>query len=488
MFLVTTTLALVFITGLVIYWYRRDSRLPAGPRGIPIFGINLFLGSDPTKKFMEWSRKYGTAYTARFGNTDMVVLTDYDVIHDVHIRQASKMGARPELTVHDACNQGIGLIFASPKISDIHRPFTRQAMRRLGLGKNTMETRIQQEASYLVEAIREKSGKPFDTSRLFLYTAFNISCLNTLGERYPYDDKILQQVGSELVDEVRHYGKYIFLIGSSKYLPHFAPFKTSMQNYINDFNHLAEYFEKKINEHESSYDENEMRDYIDIFLQEMKKDEHDPSFNKRQLLVALHNMLDAGSQTLSCTLTWCMIALIKYPKYYKILRDEVDAVVGSGRKVSLSDRKNMPQTLAFYHELMRRCTLVKSFFGRTIVDGVDVNGYKLPKNTTIQSVTWSIHNDPKCFPDPDKFQPERFLNLKDGTFQKSKYWMPFAIGKRNCIGDQLAQMELFILLVSLIQNFDISVHDGTKIPSLDDGVDGIVFTPPALDLVFTSRE
>nr|XP_039271661.1 cytochrome P450 2C30-like [Styela clava] len=237
------------------------------------------------------------------------------------------MGARPRLGVFQATNKEIGIIFATPKVSEIHRNFTLQALRRLGLGKNTMEDRIQQESTYLIEAIQSKSGKPFNPSRLFLYAAFNISCLNTMGERYPYDDKILEQMGSELVDGLRENGLHIFLISMCKYLKYFVPFKTAWKRYVHDFNDLLKFFTEKVTEHENTYDENEMRDYIDIFMEEMKKKNHDPTFHNRQLLVALHNLMDAGSQTLSCTLSWCMIALLKYPKYYKIIRDEVDSVV-----------------------------------------------------------------------------------------------------------------------------------------------------------------
>nr|XP_039271654.1 cytochrome P450 2C31-like isoform X3 [Styela clava] len=513
MIILTGALLIVLTTSLFLLWYRRDSRLPPGPRGIPILGILPFLGSNPTKKLTEWTNEYHGACTMRIGRTDTVVLANYGSIYDVLIRQAAKMGARADLTVPDAANKGIGIVFATPKISEIHRPFTLQTFRRnqvqtqmvfiifiavhtfvgtiilrLGVGKNTMEARIQQEASYLVKAIQDKEENPFDPSRLFLYAAFNISCLITMGERYSYDDKILEHMGSKLVDGLRENGIYVLLIGSSKYLPHFAPFKAVMKRYLDDFNNVVDFFKTKVKEHETTYDENEMRDYIDMFLEEMKKQNPDPTFHKDQLLIALHNIMEAGSQTLSCTLSWCMIALLKYPKYYHILRNEIDFVVGCDRKVSLADRKNMPRTLAFYHELMRRCTLVKTCLRQTVEDGVVVNGYKLPKDTQIRVLPSAVHNDPKCFPDPEKFCPERFIDPEDGSFQKSKYWMPFSIGKRDCIGEQLAQMELFILLVTVIQNFDISVRDDTKIPSLDDGIEGVVFTPPPLDLVFVRRE
>ncbi|XP_039263272.1 cytochrome P450 2C3-like [Styela clava] len=452
--------ALLVVAVSFIYWYRRDVRLPQGPRGLPFFGIIPLLGTNPSKQLTDWAKVYGSVYTARFGQRDTVVLTDYEDIHNVHIKQAAKMGGRNPMHIFDVCNKGGGLIFATPKMAEMHRPFTLHAFRRLGMGSKTLEARVQEEAACLVDAFREKVGNPFDPKNLFLSAAVNISTLIMIGERYSYDDKMIKEIGWRLINEFLN-EKITF--------------------------YFLEFSEKKVEEHKNSYDENEMRDFIDIFLNEMSKENHDPSFNKRQLKLVLHDLLDAASQTTSCTLACCMIALVRYPECQERLRHEIKKVVGNEKSVSMENRKDMPYMQAFIHELMRRCTLVRLSATRTVLDGVEVRGYKLPKNTPMIAVTWAVHSDPRHFENPNEFRPERFINQVDGTFQKSKFWMPFATGKRNCLGEQLAQMELFIILATLIQRFEFSVKDETRIPSLDDGEHGIVFIPRDLDLIATER-
>nr|XP_039271658.1 cytochrome P450 2C3-like [Styela clava] len=488
MFVVIIALFVACITRLFLYWYKRDSRLPPGPRGIPMLGVTPFLGKQPAKTLMEWTKKYGKAYTVRLGNQETVILTDYEDIYDVHIRQTGKMGARPPFTVFDAYAKGQGIVFATPDVIKVHRPFTLHALRSLGVGKSAMENRIHQETTYLIQSIREKKGKSFSPKNLFLYVALNISCSNFLGERYSYDDKTLKTTGTLLIRGLRDNGMYILLTNTCSYLASIPPFKNAMKGYVDDMHRIADLAQEKIQEHRDSYDENDLRDYIDIFLREMKKEDHHLSFNESQLKTTLFGLLEAGSQTLSCTLQWCMIALLNYPKYHKLMEKEVNNVVGCGKKVSIADRKNMPYTQAFLYELMRKCTLVKIFDSCSMVDGVEVNGYKLPKNTGIYSIAWAVHNDPRFFPEPEKFKPERFIDPVTGTFQKSKYWIPFAIGKRNCLGEQLAQMELFIVVVTLIQNFDISIEDGAPLPSLDDGIEGVLYTPPPIKLLMTDKE
>ncbi|XP_077971395.1 cytochrome P450 2F2-like [Styela clava] len=465
------TLLIVSIIGLFMNWYRRDHRLPPGPRGIPFLGVVPFLGKHPAKAITEWSKKYGKAYTARFGNKDLVILTDYEHIYDVNIRQSSKLGSRPPAHVFNATNQGRGIVFADLDVVEIHRPFTLQALKRLGMGKSSMANRIHEETSYLIQAIREKGGKPFDPKDLFLYAAMNIACLNVAGERYSYDDDTLKKMASKLVDGLRDNGIYIFLSNVCGYLASIPPFKSAIETYVNDFNQVKDTFGRKIKEHENTYDKNDLRDYIDIFLEEMKKEDHHPTFNKNQLKVTLHNLLDGGSQTLSCTLSWCMLALLHYPESYKKLKEEVDDVLDCSEKITMSDRKNMNYTQAFIHELTRRCTLIKVFDSCSITDEVEVDGYKLPKNTGIFSISWAVHNDPSCFSDPDDFNPDRFINPEDGTFQKSQN-----TGCHSRLENEIAW------------KFEISVETGTEIPSLDGGHEGALYTPLPIKLIMTERE
>lgn len=83
-------------------------------------------------------------------------------------------------------------------------------------------------------------------------------------------------------------------------------------------------------------------------------------------------------------------------------------------------------------------------------------GYHIPKGSILISNIFHLHHDENIWPDSDKFDPNRHLS-SDGKFQKSPHVIPFSIGARKCIGFLLAEMEIFLGVVSLFRRFEFDL-------------------------------
>ena len=96
---------------------------------------------------------------------------------------------------------------------------------------------------------------------------------------------------------------------------------------------------------------------------------------------------------------------------------------------------------------------------------------------------WAVHNDEATWKHPETFNPDRFLNEK-GNFVRSSYAIPFSVGPRSCMGEQLARTELFIFLVSLVRRFEfLPDPNAEKLPEIDGGIHGVFFAPKPYKVV-----
>ncbi|XP_072017224.1 cytochrome P450 2U1-like [Amphiura filiformis] len=93
-------------------------------------------------------------------------------------------------------------------------------------------------------------------------------------------------------------------------------------------------------------------------------------------------------------------------------------------------------------------------------------GYAIPKGTMFIANIWGVHNDPDTWPNPDKFDPGRFLD-GNGHLVENKDLIPFSAGRRICLGENLARIEIFLFITHILHQFELSVPEGEPGPSLE---------------------
>ncbi|XP_026201279.1 cytochrome P450 2J3-like [Anabas testudineus] len=333
-----------------------------------------------------------------------------------------------------------------------------------GAGTETTTTTLHWGLLYMIY-YPHIQGQPFSAQSLINNAVSNIICCLVFGERFEYSDKQYQHILKTLHMIVLLQGGLWMQIFNSmpwfiKWLP--GPHKKiiSLTQEIIDFINI------RIKEHRENLDPSSPRDYIDSFLIEMgEKEDKDSGFDLNNLCFCTLDLFGAGTETTTTTLHWGLLYMIYYPHIQERVQAEIDAVIGSSRQPSVADRENMPYTDAVIHEIQRMGDIIPLNVMRVTSRDTVINNYIIPKGTTILPTLNSVLHDESMWETPHSFNPQHFLD-QDGKFRKREAFLPFSTGKRVCLGEQLARMELFLFFTSLLQRFSFSAAPGEQ-PTLE---------------------
>ncbi|KAF7476034.1 Hypothetical predicted protein [Marmota monax] len=248
---------------------------------------------------------------------------------------------------------------------------------------------------------------------------------------------------------------------------------------------MQNYLLEKVKEHEESLDVNNPRDFIDYFLikMETEKDNQELVFTYENLVITAFDLWFASSETTSITLKYALLLLLKYPQVTAKLQEEIQRVIGKHNSPCMQDRSHMPYTNAVLHEIQRYINLSTIGIPHSVTCDVKFRNYLIPKGTAIWTSLTSVLYDNKEFPHPEMFDPHHFLD-EHGKFKKSDYFIPFSSGKRKCMGEALANMELFLFLTTILQHFHLKSLFSPKDLDVTPVANGIQYLPPSYQLCF----
>ncbi|KAI0754716.1 cytochrome P450 98A3 [Daedaleopsis nitida] len=165
----------------------------------------------------------------------------------------------------------------------------------------------------------------------------------------------------------------------------------------------------------------------------------------------------AGLDTQYAALQRFFLAMALYPEAQKKAQAELDAVVGTDRLPDLSDRDALQYVNAVVKETLRWYTVVPLGVPHCTTEEDEYNGYYIPKDATVLVNIWAISNDPRIYPEPDRFIPDRYL--KDGNFDpnvRDPATIVFGFGRRICPGRYFAEATMFLFIASVLSAFEIT--------------------------------
>ncbi|XP_054652279.1 cytochrome P450 1B1-like [Dunckerocampus dactyliophorus] len=437
-------------------WLKR--KLP-GPFAWPVVGNAMQLGQMPHITFSKLAKKYGNVYQIRLGCSDIVVLNGDRAIRQALIQHSKEFAGRPNFVSFQCVSGGKGMTFTNySKEWKMHRKIAQSTIRAFSSAnsqtKKAFEQQIVAEARELVEIFLKlgSQGQYFNPAHELTVAAANVICALCFGKRYGHDDVEFRA----LLQRVDDFGQTVGAGSLVDVMPWLQSFPNPVRSVFKNFKKLNKEFfgfvQDKVEEHRKTFDPEVTRDMSDAIISVIDKTESDNTLTKGHTEGTVSDLIGAGLDTVSTALDWILLLLVKHPEIQTELHQLIDKVVGPNRLPSVEDRVHLAYLDAFIYETMRFTSFVPLTIPHSTTSDVTVEGLHIPKDTVVFINQWSINHDPLKWKDPQIFDPSRFLD-KNGSLDKdlTNNVMIFSAGKRRCIGDQIAKVEIFLFFAILLQ-------------------------------------
>ncbi|CAH0562153.1 unnamed protein product [Brassicogethes aeneus] len=468
-----TLVALCVALLLLLWWFctatssrQNKSKLSStinGPKPWPVIGSLHLLGTHetPFQAFTALSKLYGDIFSINLGSSRCVVVNNLDLIREVLITKGSDFGGRPDfLRFHKLFggdrNNSLALCDWSA-LQKTRRSIARTycSPRFTSLQYDTVsQVGIDEMNVFIKELQKLPTEQPCDIKPVVLAACANMFTQYMCSTSFSYDDREFQKA-------VRFFDEIFWEINQGyavDFLPWLLPiYKGHMEKISNWAKEIRQFILSRIiDKHRSTLDYNSPpRDFTDALLMHL---EEDPNMNWEHIIFELEDFI-GGHSAIGNLVMVTLASIVNHPEVGNRIQKEIDTVTRGTRLPNLFDKAAMPYTEATIWETLRKAS--SPIVPHVASCDTEIDGFTVEKGTLIFINNYELNLGEQYWVDPEEFRPERFLTAS-GNVVKPAHFIPFSTGKRTCIGQRLVQCFSFLIVTTLLQQYNLATNGVAK--------------------------
>ncbi len=421
------------------------SRAPPGPRGSVVLGTFADGWSRPLDLFAEGARGYGPIVRYRFGASFYYQLNDPELVQRVFVENAKNY-------TKSRYYRGIRLVLGDGLFTsegDLWRRQRRLAQPGFHRERLAGFAAIMADSTRAaIEGLRARAGETVDAAREMSRLALRIVGRTLFSADIDGD-----------ADEIGRAVHFANEFGESAYfLPLWVPTRRNreLKRALAVFDGLVA---RMIAERRSGRARDEARRDLLSMLMAARDEESGEAMSDRQLRDEALTLIIGGHETTATVLDWTFYLLSRHPEVERRLRAHVVSVLGD-RDPTPDDLPRLGYVSQVVQESMRLYPPAWVIEREAIADDA-LAGYRVPAGSTLAVCPYVLHRDPRFWPNPEGFDPDRFAPERLRDRPKHAY-LPFGHGPRQCIGNAFAAMETTIIVSMFVRAMSLELAPGHK--------------------------
>jgi cytochrome P450 len=466
--------------GLYLVWLvlskTPPASLPPGPKKWPVLGNILDM---PTAKewltFAEWGRIYGDISSVTVLGRPLIILNSAKIAVEMLEKKSANYSDRPVLPMGGELVGWQNTLVLVP-YGDRFREYRRYFHQLIG-SRNSMEVFHPVEELETHIFLQKVLAKPADLAAHVRRTAGAIILrishgYELQGDHDPFVD--LADRATEQFSLSTTPGAFLVdVIPFLKHVPAWMPgagFQRTAKEWSDT---LKEMVDMPYNFTKQQMASGTAPPSFTSNLLEGKKLSADEEFNIKWSAASLYS---GGADTTVSAIYSLFLAMTLFPDVQKKAQAEIDAVIGNDRLPRFTDRTQLPYVDALAKEVFRWNTVVPLAVAHRVHKDDIHQGYYIPKGALVIPNVWQMLRDPRTYPNPSEFSPDRYIGAKP---QQDPRTICFGFGRRICPGLNLADASVFISCAMSLAVFDISkaIENGVEITPVVDNTPGTISHP-----------
>ncbi|XP_057534640.1 cytochrome P450 736A117-like [Amaranthus tricolor] len=452
-------------------WHQLTPRknLPPSPPKLPILGNIHQLGSHPYRSLKSLSDKYGELMMIQLGSVPTLVVSsaraarEIMVTHDVIFanRPMSKKGQTLLYHYKDVVGAPYGEYWRQMKSICVLNLLSNKRVR-------SFRSVREEETDNLIKKIRQAKSLPVNLSKMFIEFSNDTICRVAFGRTYSGENE-----GINFNEVMKEFNKVLAEFNVGDLIP-WLGWIDRINGRDAKIDKIAqvfdEFLERVVREHEDRLVERrknkdsdsceQVKDIVDVLLDIQENQTLQFPIDRDCIKALILDMFSAGTDTTSTLLAWTMSELLRHTKVMKTLQMEVRGIKGEEGDIKEENLEQMKYLKAVIKETLRLHLPVPLLIPRQSTQDTKIYGYDIPAKAGVIVNCWAIHRNPAYWDEPEKFNPERFMNSTVDFRGQDFEFIPFGAGRRMCPGISFAMASSQLVLANILHKFDWELPDG----------------------------